>query len=355
MNILMFVPFGILLPLLSDKFKRLWKTVGIGFAVSILIEIVQFITGRGQASTDDVITNTLGALIGYGLIMAWQNVWNKAERSPRKIIGCLSPLCVTVLISISIFTVYHAQEFGNMPLNLHRQNMSNVSVSSVVELSDSRATATVYNTAPFNRAQAQDFAENFFERIGTSMNPKRPPIFYPTSAFFYSQEDGILRVNLQTRTYRYVDFSSAAEADSSLSEDDVRQLLADFGVDIPANAEFISNGYGEYIFTVDDTSSGQWLIGRLRCWIREDGSIREIDNDMVILFEAAEREIISEIEAFRRIERGRFQHWGQLYTVEILSVELDYMFDTKGFFRPIYVFESLVNGREVVSIVIPAF
>jgi len=354
----MFVPFGILLPLLSDKFKRLWKTVGIGFTASILIEIAQFITGRGQASTDDVITNTLGALIGYGLIMSWQNIRSKTERSPRKIIRYLSPLCVTVLVFISIFAAYHVQQFGNMPMNLHRQNMSNVVVSSAIELSEGRVAATVYQAGSFNRAQARDFAEDFFEQIGTSMNPKRAPIFYPSSAFFYSKDGGVLTVNFLTRTYRYVDFSSIAEADPTLSEDEVRRLLVDFGVDIPTNAEFINNNDGEYIFSVDDTSSGQWLTGRLRFWIRKDGTIRQIDNAIFTVFEVAEREIISEAEAFRRIEEGRFQFWSyyeKLHTIEILLVGLNYVFDTKGFYRPIYVFESLINDREVISIMIPAF
>jgi len=358
LNILMFVPFGILLPLLSDKFKRLWKIVCIGFAASVLIESVQFMTGRGQASTDDVITNTLGALIGYGLIMAWQNIKNKTERSPLKIIGYLSPLCISVLVFISIFMVYHVQEFGNMPLNLHRQNMSNVVVSSVIELSEGRVMATVYQVDPLNRAQARDLAEYFFEQIGTSMNPQRSPIFYPNSAFFYSKNGGVLIVNFQTRTYRYVDFSSATEADSTLSEDKVRRLLTDFGVDIPTNAEFINYGDGQYIFTVDDTGLGQWLTGQLRIWIRKDGTIRQIDNAMFTVFEAAEREIISETEALRRIKEGRFQFWShyeELHTVEVLSIALDYVFDTKGFYRPTYVFESLINDGEVVSIMIPAF
>ena len=356
-NILMFVPFGILLPLLSDKLKSLWKTVGIGFGTSLLIEIVQYITGRGQASTDDVITNTLGALIGYGLIMAWLTIRHKAERSQKKIVGYLSPLFISALVFLSIFTAYYAQDFGNMPSNLHRQSMRNVDVSTITELSDVRAIATVYQTESFNRAQARDFADSFFEQNGNSMNPERPPLFYQYTAFFYSVGGCILSVNFQTQTFRYINFSSDAEADSTLSEAEVRFLLADYGMDVPINAEFINNGYGEYIFSIDDAGSGQWQLGRLRCRVRNDGTIREIDNAIFNFFAVAEREVISEAEAFKRIEEGRFQIWHhyELQTIEILSVEIDYSFDTKGFFRPIYVFDSLINGSEVVSIAVPAF
>ena len=62
-NILLFIPIGFLLPLVVKKMPLLW---GIGF--SLLIEIIQFITRRGTCETDDVISNTIGLLIGYAIV-----------------------------------------------------------------------------------------------------------------------------------------------------------------------------------------------------------------------------------------------------------------------------------------------
>ena len=112
LNIAAFIPFGIMLPLLSEKLQRLWKTVGIGFAFTIAIECVQYITARGQASTDDIINNTLGVLIGYGLVMAALTIINKAERRPGLILGYLTPLFSTAIVFAVIFAAYQAPEFG---------------------------------------------------------------------------------------------------------------------------------------------------------------------------------------------------------------------------------------------------
>ncbi len=69
-NVLLFIPFGMLLPAAFQRMRRFWPCVGLGFLVSMMIETSQFLTKRGFVQTDDVITNTLGAMIGYG-IAAW--------------------------------------------------------------------------------------------------------------------------------------------------------------------------------------------------------------------------------------------------------------------------------------------
>lgn len=63
-NIAFFIPFGALLPVKN------WKAVLITAIVfSVLIELVQYIGGFGLAELDDVICNTLGAMIGFWIVM----------------------------------------------------------------------------------------------------------------------------------------------------------------------------------------------------------------------------------------------------------------------------------------------
>lgn len=68
-NILLFVPLGVLIPLVSG-WKKWYRTVLICFGSSILIEITQLITKRGCFDPDDVILNVTGTIIGYGLLKA---------------------------------------------------------------------------------------------------------------------------------------------------------------------------------------------------------------------------------------------------------------------------------------------
>lgn len=69
-NIIMFIPFGVLLPILFKEFRCGRQCVLMGFLCSCGIEIAQHITQRGYMQLDDVVTNTLGTLIGWSVYKA---------------------------------------------------------------------------------------------------------------------------------------------------------------------------------------------------------------------------------------------------------------------------------------------
>ncbi|GIN86315.1 VanZ family protein [Heyndrickxia sporothermodurans] len=83
-NILLFVPLGILIPILSKKYKDFKRMVLLGLGMSVCIEFIQFLElfagGFGRTvDIDDVIFNTLGAVLGfliykilYKLIIKWK-------------------------------------------------------------------------------------------------------------------------------------------------------------------------------------------------------------------------------------------------------------------------------------------
>lgn len=66
-NVLAFVPFGLLLPLLVKWARSFGKTLVLGFEFSLLVEILQLFGKVGSFDVDDIILNTLGVLIGYVL------------------------------------------------------------------------------------------------------------------------------------------------------------------------------------------------------------------------------------------------------------------------------------------------
>ena len=65
LNIALFVPIGFLLGGMMQK--GVVKVLLIGCVLSCLIELVQLTTGRGLCETNDVIHNTVGCMMGYGL------------------------------------------------------------------------------------------------------------------------------------------------------------------------------------------------------------------------------------------------------------------------------------------------
>ncbi len=62
-NIVFFVPFGLLFPLMFCKMNT-WKTILAGFILSLLFEITQYVTDTGGADVDDLILNTCGVILG---------------------------------------------------------------------------------------------------------------------------------------------------------------------------------------------------------------------------------------------------------------------------------------------------
>lgn len=68
LNILLFIPFGYMLPYIFKKLqKALWGVILIGFFCSLLTEIVQLITHLGWFDLDDLLNNTIGCIVGVGL------------------------------------------------------------------------------------------------------------------------------------------------------------------------------------------------------------------------------------------------------------------------------------------------
>lgn len=61
LNLILYVPYGVV----SWQWKREGKKmVAIGFALSMICEAMQYLTGRGMADVNDVLFNTLGVVTG---------------------------------------------------------------------------------------------------------------------------------------------------------------------------------------------------------------------------------------------------------------------------------------------------
>ena len=64
LNIILFIPLGIMLPFLWKKYDTLRETLFFGFLMSLAIELLQILTYRAT-DINDLIANTIGAVLGY--------------------------------------------------------------------------------------------------------------------------------------------------------------------------------------------------------------------------------------------------------------------------------------------------
>lgn len=94
LNIVMFVPFGFLLPSLFDQTSG-WNVFRIGVCFSALIEISQLLTHRGT-DVDDLIMNTMGALLGWMIYQICHRCF--------KLQACGVPVKILPITILVIFT-----------------------------------------------------------------------------------------------------------------------------------------------------------------------------------------------------------------------------------------------------------
>lgn len=64
-NIVIFMPFGFLVPILGRKKRNFWFTSLLSFALSLTVECIQLVTRTGCFDVDDIFLNTIGGMLGY--------------------------------------------------------------------------------------------------------------------------------------------------------------------------------------------------------------------------------------------------------------------------------------------------
>ena len=72
-NFTMFIPSGIILPILYRKLDRFWKVLAAGALMSLCIEILQLPFAVRASDIDDLILNVLGVAAGYGIYYVFKH------------------------------------------------------------------------------------------------------------------------------------------------------------------------------------------------------------------------------------------------------------------------------------------
>ena len=98
LNVILFVPMGLFLPLLYKKYNTIKAVAITGFMFSLSVETVQMF-GWGSSDINDLITNTIGACLGYLI----SNVLLKLV--PNKLMKQLDSKNINVIAEVLFFTV----------------------------------------------------------------------------------------------------------------------------------------------------------------------------------------------------------------------------------------------------------
>ena len=95
-NMIIFIPFGLYLKTLNIHNSR---TIFLGFLLSLSLELSQYIFGIGASDITDLITNTLGVIIGVGIYQLLKKLF---KDKTNKIIIALATITTILIISLIV-------------------------------------------------------------------------------------------------------------------------------------------------------------------------------------------------------------------------------------------------------------
>ncbi len=78
-NTCLFIPTGVIMPILYKRLDRFRKVLPAGAGLSFAIEMIQLLLPGSVTDIDDLILNTAGAAIGYGLYKLAARLTGKAQ------------------------------------------------------------------------------------------------------------------------------------------------------------------------------------------------------------------------------------------------------------------------------------
>lgn len=367
LNILLFVPFGFLLPLGVKWFRSFLKTYLAGFLFTLAIEIYQLVFSMGIFEVADLFHNALGAMIGYGCYAIVRQIGRLRGKEKCRVAHTLLlqlPLLFAAVLFGGIYLTYQMQELGNLQCEyIETYDADKISVEASVNYSGEADTAMVYQVPVLSTVETRQMADAFFAHMGTTMDESRTDI-YDETAFYWAVDSYDMVIDYLGGTYSITDFDTLFGADDGsarpvemydATEATIRETLLQYGIDVPADASFATMENQGYRFTYKQIADGDVVLdGTLTCTYYDNGKFGNIDYRVVEAIPYKEFTVISEQDAYEMIVAGKIPYAGnEELQIGLGEVSLEYQMDSKGFYQPVYAFSAEVNGQQT-TIYIPA-
>ncbi len=345
LNILLFVPMGCILPILFKRCKLWWLTYGIGFMFSLTIEMTQLITKRGMCEADDLLNNTLGCMIGFGLYYLCRYIYYKKQYSLKKACLFQVPLLLTLVSFTSLAVVYNRQELGNLKSKYNAVfNMSYIELSHDLNLDDHQPNGYVYKKSTNHKDILNLFTEQYqaideYSYLLTIQNKDYELQF---------DEDGLFVLSMQS--------DDQYEGLENLKYQDLKKILESYGVSFDKRVDVFDAGHGMYEITFSFLKNHDYMInGSILCTIDTNRQLRNVESHLSWYTPYKEYTLLSSKEAYQMIEEGKIsEYYGMLDSkIHLNHVTLSYELDSKGYYQPVYIF-SYQSNNETKVIYIPA-
>lgn len=367
-NVLMFVPLGFLLPLLSPKTRKATNVFLISFGITLFIETVQLLTNRGIFELDDLFHNTVGSMMGYFLIdlfLHWreEKIWKK-----KKLIKAFMIPFGFAATFILCMLVYHYQEFGNLPMiSAVKQDMEGIKVSLKTELSSQKKSVSIYqNIHSYDKKYSKEVVSLFAKEF--DLTQEKTVRQSGHNHYFYFQKGNEKYYLLYHDRFGTWSFNNRKQVLDNKQEPNFEAEKEKWESWLQKN--HLLNGDATY--TLENsllltwTLSGKSLttqnqpftMGTIQINLSNQEIPYQILSTMTTNRYVKKKQIISEEEAYQELLHGNFAFNNRLKKKDklvIVSCQLEYVSDTKGYLQPVYQFNGYINQQnDSITIYIPA-
>ncbi|ENK1242778.1 VanZ family protein [Clostridium botulinum] len=105
-NIILFIPLGIYVNVIS-KDSRVYKSICKIFSISLIFEVSQYVFGIGASDITDIITNTIGGIVGVGIYMVIKKVFKNDIKAKNFITICSIVIMIPVSTILILLFIYN--------------------------------------------------------------------------------------------------------------------------------------------------------------------------------------------------------------------------------------------------------
>lgn len=358
-NMLMFAPLGFLVPLLWKRAERLPVTLAVSLGVTGFIELFQLVTGTGIFELDDLLHNLLGSLAGYFLVMALLSL---AREKRLRFVPAAKALLIPGGVSLAVgaaFLAYACQPYGNMGIMpAVPQDMTGVRLEAEWQAQE-QGTAAVYKSRhALDRAWTETVRAGLEQLEGmTFSGPARredenlgcmgaDARGWPARLLFF----------FRTGEWSCTTFAEPApltEQAAAALRMRYEHWMKEAGL-LPPNAAFtLQNGdtlrwdaapAAGLAEGVDAFQQGSVMIQ-----FDGSGALASFFYQVTWNERTADEPILSPGEAWARVQAGDFEQYVPFEPGDVVRVtecELRYLYDSKGFYQPVYQFSGCLNDPE---------
>lgn len=352
LNIILFIPLGVLLPMSYRKFDDFKKVLGIGVISVLLIETSQLIIGR-IFDIDDIIANTLGSIAGYCFFSIIRDMLSRITKKDNfkltlaKRLSYIGVVLIIALIPIGFEVKDRLSEYGSVPV--YGFNI-NDSVNISVKLDDNKGNEKIYRVV--KKKSEQEVLRELSKK------------FNITTASIESGNFG--NVAIRDENFSLMVEKNLCWAYSNFKVKEVEEVISQEKAISIANSELIRQGYNlsdfktinsgiddmnniEITYVIKDVATSR-KYGSLMVRINGSGEIRDINSYLVNIEEDNLVNTISKKDAIKKAKKFKMSpddyFGGKTSNININRIENDYVFENrKGHIQPAYK----ISGTAVVD------